>query len=98
MSEVDRPTSESAYWNACDEFVGGQKFIRVLGPPLWLYAAQVVTCECGRKMKYIGALGYESRPPFSQLMDNEAVFFGEMGLYWFLCDECLTCCVTSQAV
>lgn len=97
MTEEDYPTSESAYWNACDLFLGGRRFIRLLGPPLWLYAVEAVQCICGGEMKYVGALGYEIRPPYSQLIENEPVFFGEMGLYWFLCERCLAFAVTSQS-
>ena len=97
MNNEDLPTSEVAYWSASDLFVGGGRFIRILGPPLWLYAVEVVKCSCGRSMRYVGAIGYESRPPFSQLIDNGPVFFGEMGLYWFLCERCLTFAVTSQS-
>ena len=97
MTEEDYPTSEPAYWNACDLFLGGGRFIRLLGPPLWLYAVEVVRCICGSEMKYIGALGYETRPPYSQLTGNEPVFFGEMGLYWFMCERCLAFAVTSQS-
>jgi hypothetical protein len=97
MTDEDFPTSESAYWCASDLFLGGGRFVRVLGPPLWLYAVETVKCICSRQMSYVAALGYESRPPYSQLIENQPVFFGEMGLYWFFCNRCLTFAVTSQS-
>jgi hypothetical protein len=97
MTEEDIPVSEEAYWRASDHFLGGSRFIRVLGPPLWLYAAESITCLCGRRMQYVAALGYESRPPYSQLREDGPVFFGEMAFYWYLCDRCANVAVTAQS-
>jgi hypothetical protein len=96
MSDDDYPTTEDAYWRACDDFLGGGRFIRVLGPPLWLYAASTVTCNCGRAMHYICSMGYETERRFSGLIDNSPVFFGEGAFYWFVCLHCLTVGVMSQ--
>jgi len=97
MTDEDFPTSESAYWRASDLFLGGGRFIRVLGPPLWLDAVEIVQCNCGRTMKYVCSLGYETRPPYSQLIENQPVMFGEMGIYWFTCAQCLTIAVITQS-
>lgn len=97
MSECDYPVSKKIYWAATDRFVGGQDFIRVGGPPLWLYSAAYVTCECGRQMRYVCSLGYESDSPWSGLIPGHPVFFGEMAFYWLKCDVCNIVFVFSQS-
>jgi hypothetical protein len=96
MSKSDYPTTEELYWQACDDFLGGGRFIRILGPPLWLYAPVTVKCICGRAMEYICSVGYETKPPLSDLLPNEPIFFGEMALYWMLCRACLNVAVITQ--
>lgn len=96
MALSDFPTSEEVYWAACDEFAGGTRFIRVLGPPLWMYAVAQVTCECGRSMQYVCGMGHENpRTPFG-ILDDAAMFVGDAALYWFLCPHCLLVSVMSQ--
>ena len=96
MVESDCPTTEDAYWRICDEFLGGGRFIRVLGPPLWLYAPATVTCQCGKAMQYVCGLGHESDKCNSGLLEQEPIFFGEGGIYWFVCADCLMLGVISQ--
>jgi hypothetical protein len=96
MVESDLPTTEDAYWRISDEFVGGERFIRVLGPPLWVWAVATVTCQCGRRMRYVCAMGYEGDSCYSGLIEGQAVFFGEGAIYWFVCADCLTLGVISE--
>ncbi len=96
MVEGDYPTTEEAYWRISDEFFGGARFIRVLGPPLWAESVAKVKCQCGRTMRYVCAVGYEGDKCPSGLMGREPVFFGEGAIYWFLCMKCLTLGVISQ--
>lgn len=100
MSGADYPTTEDAYWTACDSFVGGSRFIRVLGPPLWLDAVATVVCKCGRTMTYVCSVGYESQATNalrSGLLPGPGVFFGEAATYWFVCLECLMVGVITQS-
>ncbi len=100
MTGADYPTTEGTYWAASNSFVGGSRFIRVVGPPLWLYAVATLTCNCGRTMIYVGSLGYESQAKNavrSGLLPGEGVFFGEAATYWFFCQHCLTVGVITQS-
>lgn len=96
MTAIDYPITEELYWQASDCFLGGKRFIRVLGPPLWMYAPARVECECGRTMDYIAALGYERALGQSEFVDS-GLFLGEGAIYWFLCVDCLTLGVVSQS-
>lgn len=95
MTASDYPTTEDIYWKASDSFLGGASFIRILGPPLWMYAPAVVRCECNRTMDYVAALGYE-RPLGPSEFIEDGLFLGEGAIYWFLCRHCLTLGVISQ--
>jgi hypothetical protein len=96
MMESDYPTTEKLYWQACDDFLGGDRFIRVLGPPLWTYSVAKVYCQCADEMIYLCSIGYEGRRTYSHLLGDQPVFFGEAALYWFVCVSCLTVGVISQ--
>jgi hypothetical protein len=96
MVESDYPTTEDAYWRICDEFLGGGRFIRVVGPPLWVDSVAAITCESGRPMPHVCGLGWEVDSRCSGLMDGEPVFFGESALYWFVCADCLKLGVMAQ--
>lgn len=98
MMESDYPTTEKLYWQACDDFLGGNRFIRVLGPPLWTYSVAKVYCQCSCEMTYLCSIGYESLPPYSCLFGDQPVFFGEASLYWFICAKCIMVGVISQPV
>jgi hypothetical protein len=95
MTSVDYPTTEELYWQASDSFLGGTSFIRVIGPPLWMYAPATVECECGRLMDYVAALGYERVRGRSEFVEG-GLFLGEGAIYWFLCPACLALGVISQ--
>ncbi len=97
MRAEDCPTSEESYWRVSDDFLGrSAKFCRVLGPPVWVFAAISVKCSCGGRTKYVCALGYEGESGRLGLIDNELLFLGESALYWFLCPQCLSLAVISQ--
>jgi hypothetical protein len=96
MIESDYPTTKELYWQACENFLGGARFMRVLGPPLWLYAAATIKCVCGRAMEYVCSVGYETQPPLSGLLPNEAICFGEMAIYWMVCRKCQNVAVITQ--
>lgn len=95
MAAEDLPTSETIYWNASDKFVGGDRFLRILGPPLWLYAPATVHCSCGNSMRYFASMGYPSQRDGNGGQHAEP-FIGEGALYWFLCVQCLIMAALSQ--
>ena len=97
MVREDYPTDEDSYWSACDEFVGGEKFIRVLGPPLWLQDVEHVPCDCGSPMEYVCSFGYEGDGDPGGFVPDGPFFIGEAALYFFLCRACLKTAVTSQS-
>lgn len=95
MKDEEYPTSEELYWQACDDFVGGAAFIRVLGPPLWMQWVEREICSCGLDMEYVCSIGYES---YSEgYLDSKPFFIGEGALYFFLCSTCLKEVVIFQA-
>ena len=96
MSDIDYPTSEDSYWQACDCFLGGTRFIRILGPPLWMDVPATVKCECQRSMDYVAALGYENIRERSAFVEG-GLFLGEGAIYWFFCAHCLAVAVISQS-
>lgn len=98
MKKNEYPVDENSYWKACDEFLGGAKFIRVLGPPIWLQGAVRVSCSCGLAMKYVACIGYEFDDNHSGFIEDEPFFIGEGALYFFLCKKCLKLVVISQPV
>lgn len=96
MSREDLPLDEDQYWAACDHFVGGDRFIRVIGAPLWLDRPVDEVCSCGAGMAYVASLGYEDPGGVSALEIDRAFFFGEAGLYFFWCSRCLEVSVIAQ--
>src|SRR5215475_2918893 len=77
------PRDESSYWKACDTFVGGEAFIRVLGPPVWMTEAEHRKCSCGRALRYIASIGYEKYSSPSGIVDGKPFFIGEAAFYFF---------------
>ncbi|MEW6738203.1 MAG: hypothetical protein AB1489_43415 [Acidobacteriota bacterium] len=97
MDQSDYPTNEDRYWEIRESFLGGNSFIRVSGPPLWLEYIEIETCECGASMEYITSIGYEDYNNPSGIIDDQPLFIGESALYFFLCRSCLIFHVTSQS-
>jgi hypothetical protein len=95
MDASEYGLDDKDYWAACDTFVGGPSFIRVLGKPLWLQNAIDSVCLCGVPQAFICSIGYDVAKP-SQLIDEGHFFVGEAGLYFFLCCHCLIVSVISQ--
>lgn len=89
MLQVEYPTTENAYWEACELFVGGNRFVRVFGPPLWMYAPVHARCRCGRDMCYVCSIGYEHPAGPSRRLHGRPFFVGEFAMYWFMCPACL---------
>ena len=83
-------TSREAYEKATDTFIGGDGFIRVLGPPVWLFETIKPRCpSCRTKMAYVASVGYESQKS-AQFLENGRPFFpGEFACYFFLCTRCM---------
>jgi len=97
MTADDYPTTEELYCRAIDQFFGwGNRFIRVLGAPLWVNGVTTVTCNCGNRMIYVCGMGYEISRSYSQLINNYPVFFGEGAIYWFVCSRCFIVAVVSH--
>ena len=97
MGAEDLPTDEQHYWAACEEFVGGRHFIRVLGSPLWLEQPHLEVCRCADEMKYLAAIGTECYDQPSGILPGQAFFIGEGALYFFWCAKCSELSVISQA-
>lgn len=87
---------DDARETAADEFVGGHAFLRILGPPLWLYFPVEESCICGHKMDYLAAVGYENYSRPAGYLDDEPFFIGEGALYFFICARCRNLTVLSQ--
>lgn len=97
MREEEYPIDEETYWSACDEFIGGNAFIRILGPPIWLQWVEKETCSCGAAMRYICSIGYEDYTKPSGIISGKHFFIGEGALYFFLCSSCSKIVVISQS-
>lgn len=97
MGKSESPLDENSYWEACDSFVGGKAFIRVLGPPLWMTQPEGRKCSCGKTMKYVAGIGYEQYDNPSGITNDTPFFIGEGALYFFLCPSCLIEEVISQS-
>lgn len=96
MDESDYPVDEDSYWNCTDEILGGDKYIRVLGMPLWLQEPEDVRCNCGKDKTFIATIGYENWDGPYRLLDDKPFFFGEGVIYFFYCNACKSISVISQ--
>jgi hypothetical protein len=96
MTDADAPTDESAYDTACEKFVGGEAFLRILGPPIWMHWAQSERCCCGSPMLYVAGIGYERPDGPGSIIQSRPFFIGEGVLYFFLCLSCQLLAVVSQ--
>ncbi len=96
LSAEEMCVDEASYWTACDQFLGGNSFIRVLGAPVWLEYAEEEFCDCGQQMLCFCSIGYEAYEKTSLLPDRP-FFFGEGALYFFFCKHCLRVHVSSQS-
>lgn len=96
MNSVELSVNGEDYWKACDEFLGGRSFIRILGPPLWLQEADDVICVCGREAFYFCSIGYECLEDYG-FTGGRPFFIGEAALYFFICFPCHQITVKSQA-
>ncbi|HYO70619.1 MAG TPA: hypothetical protein VEU33_31525 [Archangium sp.] len=97
MQLEELPGNEEPYWSACDSFLGGEGFLRVLGAPIWLSEPLEAVCVCGRHMRYVASMGYElSGEPSIFLEGEQLLFVGEMAFYFFLCADCRRVRVLSQ--
>lgn len=96
MDIADYPLDEDSYWRCTDEFLGGGKFIRVLGKPLWLQHPEEVVCSCGEEEEFVAAIGNESSDGPHLLLKEEPFFIGEGVLYFFYCRNCKLVSVISQ--
>lgn len=97
MEPEDYPSNENLYEEACERFLGGNSFIRVLGPPLWLQWPEEVFCHCGLLMNYVCSVGYERPNRCDILIPKLPIFLGEAALYFFICRVCLQITVISQS-
>jgi hypothetical protein len=99
MNPFEVPVDEDSYWTACDGFIGGDAFLRVGGPPIWLQDVKDPTCECGRGMNYLASIGYEGgNGGKGYISGSEPFYLGEFALYFFGCPDCLHVEVISQPV
>jgi hypothetical protein len=96
MKKAELPTSEAAYWKACDTFCGGDGWLRVGGEPLWLYEAEENWSSKGRPMKYVAAVGYDANRNSPFLDEPGQLRFGEMALYFFVSKDLSEVVVSSQ--
>jgi len=80
--------NEDEYWKSIDSFLGGNKFIRVLGNPLWVNdPIQSMRCNCNKVTDYICSIGYEISES-SKFVKTGCFFIGECAKYYFLCAHC----------
>jgi hypothetical protein len=97
MKKSELPTSETAYWKACDTFCGGDGWLRIGGEPLWLYEPEKHTSSKGRPMKYVAAVGYDTNRNSPFLDEPGQLMFGEMALYFFVSSDLGEVVVSSQS-
>lgn len=97
LEKGEYPLDENAYWNCCDEFLGGKSVIRIMGPPIWIQEIEKVKCDCGKDMEYLASIGYEVDNEFREFIDEEPFFPGEMAHYYFICKDCLKIAVVQQS-
>jgi hypothetical protein len=98
MDSVENLEDESTYWDACDEFVGGESLIRILGRPLWLQSSITSNCvNCTKQNTYICSIGYQNYLKYTPFIKNMPFFIGESALYFFLCVDCKIISVFSQS-
>jgi hypothetical protein len=101
MNQSDWPLDSDSYSRVFEEFAGGSSFIRILGPPLWVYRPWEETCSCGAAMAYVCGFGYElqlpDKPHLSGYIPGGKFYYGEGVLYFFLCQRCREIVVQSQS-
>ena len=97
MNSSELPTNEPSYWTACDTFVGGDGWLRIGGPPLWLYDPEQHVSRDGEPMTYVAAIGYDTNADSPFLDDPEMLMFGEMGLYFFVSPKLSEIVVSCQS-
>lgn len=96
MKKSELPTSEAAYWKACDTFCGGDGWLRIGGEPLWLYEQEKRRSSNDRSMKYVAAVGYDAKRNSPFLDEPGQLMFGEMALYFFVSNDLSEVVVSSQ--
>lgn len=96
MREEELPSDEAKYWSACDSFLGGNSFIRVSGPILWLQDVLKPKCRRGHNLVYIAAVGHENLRNTNGIVAGRPFFIGESALYFFFCKACGEVSVFSQ--
>ncbi len=97
MSPHEVPSNETSYWQSCDSFLGGNSFLRVLGPPVWLDEPMIEHCACGAQSMYCMSIGYEQFDSPGGYLPERPFFIGECALYFFWCRTCLRVTVRSQS-
>ncbi|MFC7372408.1 hypothetical protein ACFQPF_12060 [Fictibacillus iocasae] len=87
MKIDDIPLDEAHYDTAYDLF-GTEYICRLLGAPLYNDVPQNLACpKCKGDMMYVGALTEDLGEP--DLISVTSFLFGEMVLYFYLCQNCL---------
>ena len=80
MTNDEIPIDEESYWKACDSFIGGSGFIRVLGVPVFATDA----FELDDEYTYVASIGYED-PTKNQGLFHVCPFFpGEFVSYFYV--------------
>lgn len=96
MSLIDCPMTEHSYWEIADEFLGGAKFMRIIGSPYWLQTPVVESCLCGSEMDLMVTIGHEAFDS-DGLFCPKPFFIGEAALYFFVCWSCCRVHVIAQS-
>lgn len=96
MKKTELPTSEDAYWNACDTLCG-EGWLRIGGSSLWLYDRETHKSSKGKPMKHIATIGYDAKPNSPFLDQPGELMFGEMALYFFVSNDFSEVVVSSQS-
>jgi len=98
MKKKEYPVDEITYWKAYDEFLGGNGFVRILGPPIWLRHRENIECTCGSSVIYAASFGYQFNNEKQKFIEIQPFFIGEGALYFFICNNCTKLIVISQSI
>jgi hypothetical protein len=86
MTASDWPLDEDALSRLRSESSGGPHFLRVLGPPIWIWEEVKPTCSCGTPMPYVGSIGAEAE--WNDYVLGGPYHIGAGAYYFFLCRPC----------
>ena len=97
MTAIEIPFDEESQGKAWHTSLGGDSFLRIGGPPLWIQDPQDGICDCGSECRYIASIGYEAYSrPSGYISQSDPFFIGELAMYFFWCADCKAMWVESD--